>query len=76
MEVLASGGGDAERLLHEAIRLVSVALGLAVFLVLIAAAARVGSLAGTPSATAEAAATLALHLAVGQKAARDSAGAP
>lgn len=76
MKVLASGGGDAERLLHEAIRLVSVALRLAVFLVLVAPTARVGSLAGTPSATAKAAATLALHLAVGEEAARDSAGAP
>lgn len=76
MKVLAGRSGDAEGLLHQTVRLVSVALRLAVLLVFVATAARVGSLAGTTSAAAKAATALALHLAVCQEAARNSAGTP
>lgn len=75
MEVLASGGGDAKGLLHKTVGLVSISLRLAVILVLVATAARVGRLAGV-SSTGEATTSLALHFAVGQEATRHSAGAP
>lgn len=68
MEVLAVGGGDAERLLHKPIRLVSVALGLAIVLVLVATAARLGRLAGSSLSVGKTTSPLALHLAVGQEA--------
>lgn len=75
VEVLAGRSGDAERLLHQTVGLVSVSLGLAVVLVLVATASRVGRLASVPSAR-EATSSLALHFPVGQEAARHSAGAP
>ena len=76
VEVLAVGGRDAEGLLHQAVCLVAVPLGLAVVLVLVATAARVGRLAGGAPSRAEASASLAFHLAVRQEAARHAAGAP
>lgn len=76
MEVLALRGGDAEGLLHEAVGLVPVPVGLTVVVVLVAAAARVWCLAGAPPRCAEAAAALALHLPVGEEAARYPAGTP
>lgn len=75
VEVLAGRSGDTKRLLHEAVGLVSVSLGLVLVLVLVTTASRVGRLASVPSSR-EAASSLALHFAVGQEAARHSAGAP
>lgn len=46
--MLALRGGDAEGLLHEAVGLVPVAVGLTVVVILVAAAARVWCLAGAP----------------------------
>lgn len=74
--MLAGRGGDAKGLLHEAIGLVAVALGLVVVHVLVAVAARLGRLAVASAAGAKAAASLALHFAVGEEAAGDAAGAP
>lgn len=72
VKVLVVGSGDAEGLLHETVGLVAVALGLAVVKILVAHAA---VLAGA-TAGAKAAASLALHFAVGEEAAGDTAGAP
>ncbi len=81
VEMLAIRGGDAERLLHQAVGLVSVSVGsFAVHvLVLVAAPSAVGGLAhGAPRGSGNelAPSALALHLAVGQEAARDAAGTP
>lgn len=78
--MLARGGGDAERLLHQAVLLVPVPIGALAFhfLVLVAAASTVWSLACSPSRRVGelSSATLALHLSIGEEAARHSAGAP
>lgn len=84
VQVLAVGGGDAEGLLHEAVRLVAVAgwlLGHAAHHlgILVAASPTVGRLARDASRLrlpVVASAPLALHLAVGEEAARDPARAP
>ena len=84
MEMAAIRGGDTERLLHEAVGLVAVAIrtvgavlvGLAV-LTTVRRVGTVGSIALLALRWSKAAAAaLALHLAVGEKAARDSAGTP
>lgn len=46
VKVLALGGGDTERLFHEAVRLVSVSVRLAVVRVHVTTAARIWRLAG------------------------------
>lgn len=74
--MLALGSGDAEGLLHEAVGLVPVPVGLTVVVVLVATASRVWCLAGTPPRCAEATPALALHFTVGEEASRDPAGAP
>lgn len=72
VEVLAVVGGNREGLLHEAVRFVAVAIRTAVRVLFIAGLRSVaaGCLIEAGSAS------LALHLAVGQKAARHSAGTP
>lgn len=74
MEVLAGRGGDAKGLLHQTVGLVAVALWLVVVHVVLGT--RVGRLAVSSAVGAKAASSLALHFTVGEKAARDSAGAP
>lgn len=76
MEVLACRIGDAERLLHESVRLVPVPVGLPVVVVLVAAAARVGCFASTSPAGAKGVPPLAFHLPVRQEAPGHSARAP
>jgi hypothetical protein len=78
VEVLASRGGDAERLLHQTVLLVAVPIRTVAvhLLVLVAAPSAVRRLACPPSVVELAAATLALHLSVGEEAARHPAGAP
>jgi hypothetical protein len=74
VQMLAGRSGDAERLLHEPVGLIPVPLRLAVIVILVTVTAvfRLGA----PFGVAEAAATLSLHLTVGQKAAGHAAGAP
>jgi hypothetical protein len=78
--VLACGGGDAERLLHQTVLLVAVPIRTIALhlLVLIAAPSAVRSLARSPRRRIGelASSTLALHLAVGEEAAGHSAGTP
>lgn len=76
MEVLARRCGDTEGLLHKTVCLVTVALRLAIILILVAGTTRLRGLAIVSPPIAEATASLALHLAVGEEAAGDSAGAP
>jgi hypothetical protein len=76
MKVLATGGGDAERLLHETVCLIAVSLGLSIILILVTTASRVWSFTTTSSVGREASASLALHLAVRQEASGNSTGAP
>jgi hypothetical protein len=80
VEMLAGRGGDAERLLHQAVLLVAVPVGPVALhlLVLIAAPSAVWSLAGpsTRRVGELAAATLALHLSICEKASGHSAGTP
>jgi hypothetical protein len=76
MEMLASRGSDAEGLLHQTIGLVAVTLGLTIVVVLVAGAAAVGRLAGSPAGAAETAPSFALHLSIREKASRDPTGAP
>lgn len=74
--MLAARGGDAKGLLHETVGLVAVALGLVVVHVFLGTRARVGRLAISSAIWAKATSSLALHFTVGEKATRDSAGAP
>ena len=76
VEVLAVGRRDAERLLHQPVRLVPVPVRLAVVVVLVAAAARLGRLARALARAAEAATALPFHLAVRQEASGHPACAP
>lgn len=80
VEVLAGRGGDAERLLHQAVQLVSVAIRTIAIhlLVLITPPSAVWCLSRSPCWRRRelSSPALALHLAVGEKAARDSAGTP
>jgi hypothetical protein len=70
MQVLAVGGGDAERLLDQTVGLVAVAVRAIIGAVVVFGGRRLGS-------GAEGAATaLALHLAVCEEAARHATGAP
>jgi len=64
VEVLAGGRGDAERLLHEPVGLVPVALRLAIVVVVVAAPARFRRLSRCFPLAAESATPLALHFAV------------
>jgi len=74
--MLAGGGGDAERLLHQAVCLVSVSLRLSIVLILVATASRVWSFTTTSSVGVEASAALALHLTVCEEASRNPTGTP
>jgi hypothetical protein len=74
--MVAVGGGDTERLLHKAIRFVSIAVRLSIVLVLVATAAGVWGFAGASPAATEAVSALALHFSIGQKTPRDPAGTP
>lgn len=74
--MLVRRGGDAERLLHQAIRLIFVALGPAIVLVFIAPAIRLGRFGGAPAIAAETAPSLALHFAVREETSRDPTGTP
>lgn len=76
VQVLASRGRDAKRLLHKTIGLVSVSFRFAIVVVFVTTATRFGSLAVASSPSAETATSLAFHFAVRQKAAGYSAGAP
>lgn len=68
--MLTDRGADAERLLHEAVRLVTVAIRAVItFRALSLDSGRTWS---TPAGTT----TLSFHLSICQKAARDAAGAP
>ena len=67
---------DAERLLHQTIGLIPVALRLAIVVVLITSPARLPILVGSPPGGAEATASLALHLPVRQKTPRNPASTP
>lgn len=73
MEVLAVVGSDGERLLHEAVRLVAVAIGSAVRVLVVGC---LGGIAAGILVEAARATSLALHLTVGQETSRDTAGAP
>jgi hypothetical protein len=80
VKVLAGGSGDAEGLLHQPVGLIPVAIGAligAISSVLIAAPT-FGRLAASGHRVLRNAATttLALHLPIGQEAARDTTGAP
>lgn len=76
VEMLARRRGDTERLLHETVGFVLVALGATVVLVLVASSTRVGGFCCASSVVAKPAAPLALHLTVGKKASRNPAGTP
>jgi hypothetical protein len=78
VEMLARRGGDAERLLHQAVLLVAVPIWAVAIhlLVLVAAPPAVRRLACPSSVVELASATLALHFSVCEEAAGHSAGAP
>jgi len=73
MQMLAVVCGDGERLLHEAVRFVAVAIGSAIGVLVVGGLSSIaaGILVETASAT-----SLAFHLAVGQETSRDTAGTP
>lgn len=73
VEVLALGGGDAERLLHQAVGLVAVSVWSILVGAVFGAAVRLVARLLRGKAVSS---TLALHLAVGQEAPRHSACAP
>lgn len=81
MEVLAGGGGDTKGLLHQAVGLISVAIGAFVSAIAAVVVTTAGALGGFPGSRNGAlrysgASSLAFHLAIREKAARHATGAP
>ena len=81
MEVLAAGGGDTERLLHESVWFVSVSVGSFTIqiLILIASSSAIWCLSRNPPGWWRyelTSSSLALHFSIGKKASRNSAGTP
>lgn len=76
MQVLPGRSSDAEGLLHEPIRFVSVPIRLSLVMVLVATAARVGGFTSTSPAAPKTASSLALHLPIGEETTGDAAGTP